>query len=381
VRILLATNYQPPHTGGIQYAAESLRRCWINEGHSVTWLSTDIPRGARESTPDNIRIPSWNVLEKFQAYLPFINPLAYPQIVSLVKDHDVVSVHSVAPTLSVAALYAALTRQVPTVLTQHVGVIPLAARGFERGQQRYIAGIARWSVRRGARMTFVGKGVRDWFVERAGIPAGQTDMTPAGIDQDDFYLVPDDQRRTFRRKWNLPEGKFSVLFVARFLRSKGIHLLPHLIERCPGINFTLVGNGPRQEPFDWVYHNLRVIKKASVAELRELYGSHDLLFMPSVGEGWPAVVCQGMACGLPALVSEECFDGYREDPEYFLIRTRHPDLLTQTLLALAEGRLALPANREAIADYARAHWDWKKTARIYLDIFQQVRNPSPGVPA
>ncbi|NIP93828.1 MAG: glycosyltransferase family 4 protein, partial [Akkermansiaceae bacterium] len=70
MRILLATNYQPPHTGGIQYAAESLKRCWRDEGHEVTWLSTDIPPGGRDSTEDNIRLPATNFLERWQCYTP-----------------------------------------------------------------------------------------------------------------------------------------------------------------------------------------------------------------------------------------------------------------------------------------------------------------------
>ena len=45
MRILMATNYQPPHMGGIEYAAGSLKRCWENAGHTVTWITTDIPRG------------------------------------------------------------------------------------------------------------------------------------------------------------------------------------------------------------------------------------------------------------------------------------------------------------------------------------------------
>ena len=52
MRILLVSNYQPPHMGGIEFAAQSLKACWERDGHTVTWLTTDLPRGARPGAPD-----------------------------------------------------------------------------------------------------------------------------------------------------------------------------------------------------------------------------------------------------------------------------------------------------------------------------------------
>lgn len=372
MRILLTTNYQPPHTGGIQFAAESLKRCWSAEGHQVTWLSTDIPRGGRPSSPDNIRLRAVNVLQRWQAYTPIIMPWSYPEIARLVNTHDVINVHSVAPTLSIAVICAALRRRRPTVITQHVGVIPRASGRNSIVQERYIAGVARWSVARGARLTFVGRGVRDWFVEKAGIPPDRASMTPAGIDHHVYFYAPEEERAALRRKWGLEGNVFGVLFVGRFLDSKGIPLLGDVIRRCPDIRFTMVGSGPRKDPHTWGLANVKIIESVSNQELRELYSSHDLLIMPSHGEGWPAVICQGMACGLPAVVSEEAFEGYREDPDRFLVRPRQADSLATTLREAAAGRIALVNERWATSEYARAHWDWQKTAHLYLKLYEEV---------
>ena len=372
MRILLATNYQPPHTGGIQFAAESLKQCWLKEGHEVTWISTDIPRGARESTPDNVRIRATNFLERWQCYTPLIEPLAYRHIARLVKEHDVVNVHSVAPTLSLAVLHAALRHHRPTVVTQHVGVIPMKSARQELRQQQYISGIAKWAVRNNAYLTFVGRGVRDWFVDHASIPPDRVCMTPAGIDQHVYYYVHKEERTDFRRKWQMEDGRLSVLFVGRFLDTKGIPLLKELIERCPEVQFTLLGNGPRRDPFSWNLPNARIIESVSTEELRELYGCHDLLIIPSVGEGWPAVICQGMACGLPCIVSEEAFEGYQEDEDRFLVRPRDADALVETLRAAAAGDIPLVSQRWEVSDYAHKHWDWGTTAHIYLKLFERV---------
>ncbi len=378
MRILIVTNYQPPHMGGIEFATESLKRCWQESGHDVTLLTTDLPPGARPSTPDNVRLWAANFLESgWQINSPLVCPTSYPEIARLVKSHDVVNIHSLAPGLSTVALYAAVRRRKPTVATQHVGVIPLANPLLDRFQEKFLCAVARWCVRRRVPLTFVGQAVRAWFVERARIPLESTVMTPAGIDQRDYFFVPEADRRVFRQKWNLPAEKLNVLFVGRFYEKKGLLLLKQVAERCPDVQFTLVGGGPIQVA-EWALPNVRKIKFVPTPDLRELYGSHDLFIMPSVGEGWPAVVPQAMACGCACLISEETFSGYGRDPERFLVRPRNVDILAETLRGAAAGKIPLLGQRESLSEYACRTWNWKTTAEIYIELFRKLTDMRLG---
>lgn len=369
MRILMATNYQPPHMGGIEYAAGSLKRCWEESGHTVTWITTDIPRGGAPSSSDNLRIPALNIFETlFQINSPLINPLYMRKIMDAVSEHDVINVHSLAPGLSLAVLRAALGRRRPTVVTQHVGVIPLKVPLMNLLQKRMICDAARYLVRKGGLITFVGKAVREWFVEHARIPADRIFMTPAGIDHQDFHFVTDPDRDLFRKKWGLDGNALNVLFVGRFYEKKGLPLLRQITQRCPNMRFTFVGNGPI-DPATWNLPNIRVIPHVSTADLRELYGAHDLFIMPSVGEGWPAVIPQAMACGLACLISEETYEGYRQDAQVFLIRPRQEDAIVQTLTEFAAGKYPALQQRKTLSDYSVNAWDWKRTADIYLKLF------------
>lgn len=372
MRILIVTNYQPPHMGGIEYAAVSLKRCWQDAGHQVTWLTTDLPRGGRASTPDNVRIPAANFFETlWQINSPLINPFSYPRIARLVAEHDAVSIHSLAPGLSTVTLFAALRSGKPTVATQHVGVIPMKAAFLGAVQKRFLCFAATWCTRRGALLTFVGNAVRAWFLQHAGVSRDNVVMTPAGIDQQDYHFVDEPEREQFRAKWQVDHNRFNVLFVGRFYEKKGLPLLREVALRCPDINFTLVGTGPI-DPSAWDLPNIRTIGYVETSELRELYGSHDLFIMPSVGEGWPAVVPQAMACGLPCLISEETFQGFGQDSDRFLVCTRNVDVITNMLTEAAAGSIPVLENRRALSDYATATWDWKKTADIYLDLFRRL---------
>lgn len=374
MRILMVTNYQPPHLGGIEFAAQSLKRCWIDDGHHVTWLTTDLPRGALPATTDNMRIPALNVFERWwQINSPIISPLAHYRIVRAINSHDVINIHSFAPGLSSVALSAALHHKRPTVVTQHVGVIPMKLKLMDFVQKTMISRAARKSVKAGAMLTFVGKAVRAWFIRNARVPEANTHMTPAGIDQDTYNFVPDNERSALREKWGAHDEDLRVLFVGRFYEKKGLSIIRQLAEQSPETNFTLVGSGPI-DPTTWQAENVRVLPFVSTQELRELYGSHDLFLMPSVGEGWPAVIPQAMACGLPCLISEETFEGFAQDPDHFLVRRRDPQVLVDVLTAAKAGELPLMRQRKMLSDYACNTWDWKRTARVYLDLFNQVRS-------
>lgn len=371
MRILLVSNYQPPHMGGIEFAAEALRNCWRDLGHEVTWATSDEPRGGRAASPDNVRIRTWNGLERrFQINSPLPWPSEWPKIVRLVEQHDVVNAHSLAPGVASAALLSALRQHKPLVVTQHVGVIRMSGL-MNALQERVITGLARHAVRNGAYLTFVGQAVRDWFIEKAAIPEDRIVMTPAGIDRRSYYFVPNDERDALRRKWELGDDALNILFVGRFYEKKGLPLIGELARRFPGVRFTLVGGGP-VDPVKWQLPNVRLISFVQTEELRELYGTHDLFLMPSYGEGWPAVVPQAMACGLACLISEECFTGHNRDTENFLVCRRTVDDIGSIIEKAAAGSLEIIRRRRALSDYATRTWDWQRTAEIYTALFDKL---------
>lgn len=373
MRILLVTNYQPPHMGGIEFAGEALKACWVERGHEVTWLTTDLPRGALPAqAPGNIRVRSLNFFEeRWQINSPLVLPTAWPLIRRLAREHDVVNPHSLAPGLSSLALIMAAQARRPVVATQHVDVIPLGNACLNHVQHFCLVSLCKWAARRGVKITFVGAAVRQWFMQHAQLTESQTAMTPAGINPHDYYYVDESERAALRSKWCLAPDRFHVLFVGRFYEKKGILLIRNLAEQYPQLQFTLVGSGVISTA-DWQHPNITFHKFVSTQELRELYGAHDLFIMPSVGEGWPAVVPQAMACGLYCLISEETFGGYRKDRERFLVLPRDVKIMGEAITQLATGERAAPARAETSA-YAMSHWNWMDTAIIYEHLFEEAR--------
>ncbi len=378
MRILLVTNYQPPHMGGIEFAGEALKACWERDGHTVTWLSTDIPAGARPESPDNLRVRAANFAERWwQINTPFVSPLELTRIRRAVAAHDVVNTHSLAPGLSTLAMRAAVSLRKPLVVTQHVAVIDLKSRALSALQHAVVTRNARYAARHGAPVTFVGEAVRAWFQQHAGLRDDQVAMTPAGIDPSAYHFVDDAERSRLRATWQLSDTAMNVLFVGRFYDKKGLPLLREVAAQLPHIHFTLVGSGPIN-PASWALPNIRIVGFVSSADLRALYGAHDLFVMPSYGECWPAVVPQAMACGTPCLVSEECFTGYGRDADRFLVTPRTTDAVAAILERAARGEEPLRQRRRYLAQYATEIWSWQRTARRYVELFQQRISAAAG---
>ncbi|NCC53755.1 MAG: glycosyltransferase, partial [Spartobacteria bacterium] len=330
-----------------------------------------IPRLPDRHTPDNVRIRAANFFEnRWQINSPIVCPTMWPRIRRLIREHDMVNIHSLAPGLALLTLYLT-PKSKPLVATQHVGVIPLQPAFLDALQKFLLCDGARRTLKRGAQLTFVGEAVRQWFVEHANLPEAYIHMTPAGINHDDYYFVDENERTALQLKWEINTQRLNVLFVGRFYEKKGLPIIQQLAEGHPGISFTLVGSGPIDVEA-WRLPNVRTVGYVTTEELRELYGTHDLFIMPSFGEGWPAVIPQAMACGLPCLISEECFQGYNRDAEQFLVCHRDVGIIDEMLRQARNGEVPLLRQRQAVADYSRAHWDWMKTARIYLGLFDQM---------
>jgi len=55
-----------------------------------------------------------------------------------------------------------------------------------------------------------------------------------------------------------PPGRKIVLFVGRFVRKKGFHIIESLARRFPQALWIFVGSGP-EDPSSWGHPNVRVV--------------------------------------------------------------------------------------------------------------------------
>src|SRR5439155_16340303 len=108
--------------------------------------------------------------------------------------------------------------------------------------------------------------------------------------------------------------------------------------------------------------------------LADLYRGVDLLLLPSVGEGFPLVIQEAMACGLPVVCGEP---SNRADPgaakwlRGVAIDLTDPEGSARRCADAIDSLAFTSAERTAMARYALAQYDWGAMARGMLTLMRE----------
>jgi len=103
-------------------------------------------------------------------------------------------------------------------------------------------------------------------------------------------------------------GSTRFLFVGRFIERKGLDVLIDAFARVEGGELWLVGDGPQRELTEAAAARdprVRTLGHLQGAPLEDAYRQTDVLVVPSLYEPWGLVVHEGLAHGLPVILTDQ----------------------------------------------------------------------------
>jgi glycosyltransferase involved in cell wall biosynthesis len=286
-----------------------------------------------------VRVPASHLLErKFGIPYPLFSPRLMTELWREVGRCDIVHAHGFMFPNSALAVGIARLRGKPCVLTDHGGIQQFDSRAATLAARLGAETVGRFTSVLANRVVAYNGRIRR-TLNRLG-RRRDVEFLPNPVDGDLFFPPTAEERAAARRELGWSDGRPRVLFVGRLIPAKGVPLLleavdpEHELVFCGPGDPSILGSPPRP--------GVRYLPPRPQAELRRLYHAADALALPAeVREGFPLVVQEAVASGLPAVLGNDPgFAPYRGLPGLILCE-RTPDAVRTALKQAVRSGVAL----------------------------------------
>ena len=379
MKILMASHYFGSHGGGVEIVAENLFRQWTTAGHEVVWMA-----GNSTSPPDvvapsrTVALPIFNFVEN-RTGVPFPIPSlrSIKRIRSEVNHAEVLVVHDCLYLSNILAFLVARRAKTPVLLIQHTRFSPRKNRLLNFVMKLSTAVVSRPMLARASQVVFVSEATSSSFAQVRFCRPPETIFN--GVDTGLYRPVASNESKAeLRKSLELPHDSPVILFVGRFVEIKGLAVLKQMSALRTDYIWAFAGWGP-MDPRRWSAPNVRVFSGLKGESLATLYRASDVLVLPSVGEGFPLVIQEAMASGLPVVSSSDTLaadPGLSDFVASVEAKSGDDKQTAEAFLAAIDRTLASevtctdrPQQRRA---FAQIRYSWQHSAERYLEIASEL---------
>ena len=318
---------------GVSSEGEELREIHENEGIVMEAINM-----SRKITPfQDLKSlwEMWNFLRKEK-----------PQIV-----------HTHTPKAGIIGMLAARLAGVPHRLHTVAGLPLMEVTGVKRKILNFVEKLTYSSA---TRVYPNSKGLYDFILQNNFIQSNKLKIIANGSSNgiDTVFFSPDQvtetERVTLREKLNIQPNDFVFVFVGRIVSDKGINELIKAFSELQvaennepaGIKLLLVGGLENDldplnpETLAEINQNKDIISVGFQQDVRSFFAIADALVFPSYREGFPNVVMQAGAMGLPSIVSDinGCNEIIIEGENGLIIPPKNVEKLKEKMLTLAKDK-------------------------------------------
>ncbi len=247
---------------------------------------------------------------------PFTDLRAVWYTYKLIKKEKPDIVHTHTPKAGLVGMLAAKLAGVPIRMHTVAGLPLMQTTGLKRKVLNTVERLTSWAA---TGIYPNSQNLAQFMMEHNLAPAHKIKVlangSSNGIDTNFFNPEQMDKKtlKQLQQRLTITENDFVFLFVGRLVGDKGINELvkafTNLQESFPNIKLLLVGNEEpdldplKKDTLTTIQHNSNIITTGWVDDVRPFMAIANLLVFPSYREGFPNVVLQAGAMGLPAIVT------------------------------------------------------------------------------
>ncbi len=317
---MLSWEFPPNIIGGIARHVYELSKFLVKEGVDVTVITPEAHDSPLTETKDGIHIVRTQIqipAPNFYNWIYLMNHFFSKKIAQLIKDYgsfDIVHGHDwmVVPSASEAKLY-----------TSSVFVLTFHSLEFRRSlgsktlESMMIESIEWWGSYDSSKLIVCSNSMKNDAMQKFSINPSKISVIPNGIDSERININVEVSKT--RESYGVYWKEQMILFVGRLTAQKGceylIRAMPQILSKY-NAKLLIVGDGPSRSYLESEASRLGVSNRVIFTgflpdvEMVKLMKSTDVLVVPSIYEPFGIVALEGMAAGVPVVVSD--IDGLSE---------------------------------------------------------------------
>lgn len=255
-------------------------------------------------------------VEMTRKITPFQDVKAICKLYYFLKREKPLFVHTHTPKAGMVGMVAALLAKVPNRLHTVAGLPLMETKGLKR---KVLSLVEKMTYKCSTIIYSNSKGLRDIIIKEKLCPEKKIRIIGNGSSNgiNTSYFDPINistlERADLKEALNIDRDDFVFIFVGRLVTDKGINELisafDDISHRNRKVKLLLVGNREpeldplKKETLEIISKNSNIIEVGYQSDVRPYFAISDVLVFPSYREGFPNVVMQAGAMGLPSIVT------------------------------------------------------------------------------
>ncbi|MDC0960014.1 glycosyltransferase family 4 protein [Flavobacteriaceae bacterium] len=326
-------------------------------------------------------------LEMTRKITPLQDLRCLVQLVRFLRKEQPHFVHSHTPKAGIIGMLAAYIARVPVRMHTVAGMPLMEATGFKR---RILNLVERITYSCATRVYPNSKGLQDFIIQSAFCKATKLKVLGSGSSNgiDTSYFDPDqvseNQKEALKKELQIKPADYVYCFVGRLVKDKGID---ELIEAFTAISdknraakLILVGHTEADldpllpETLRSIEFNENIIEVGFQNDIRPYLSIAHVFTFPSYREGFPNVVLQANAMGIPCIVSDinGCNEIISSGDNGLIIPSKNSSILQEKMELISTDPNQIKLNKTEIRALIKTKFERKVFWHLLLEEYKAL---------
>ncbi len=359
-------------------------RYMTQQGFEVVGVSSSGKAMADVSKAEGVRT---EVVEMTRILSPVKDLKSLWQFYKLCRREKPTIVHSHTPKAGIVGMMGAWLARVPIRLHTVAGMPLMEATGAKR---KLLDLVEKMTYGFATKVYPNSQGLYDFIVEGNYAKPKKLHViangSSNGIDTSFFSLntVSEETKQQLRQELGIKDNDFLFVFVGRMVGDKGLNELiaafPTIHEKNPNAHLLLVGNFERElDPLlsqteEVISNHPNIHAVGFKKNVKDYFAISDALVFPSYREGFPNVVMQAGAMGLPSIVTDinGCNEIIEEGVNGIIIPTKDAEALKEAMIKLMSDKELYTKLKSNSREMIVSRYEQKVVWKALLDEYKRL---------